>query len=301
MRLLFDLSPADKAAFEAASAGERILYCLPFDCRGGQRVDGRMVFTDKAIYKVIDAEVEARWDFSELSDFSVEVLYGCGAFFAKVNGNTTRLCRFISGRNLTRYSIMVEACNRIVEGDTVNTVVSDAPERYCPKCGRPFIVNTHICPYCQSKRELESIPAVLSEGKSMGFHRELCENEILMTSDTLVLCGERVMGKPHSREEAIDMIKTLSGRSHKVITAVTVRDCSRMKTMSDTAHVHFKNLTDSQIEYYIDNYRPYDKAGAYGIQEWIGYIGIDRIEGSYFTIMGLPVHLAYELLTEFIG
>ena len=153
MRLLFDLSPADKAAFEAASAGERILYCLPFDCRGGQRVDGRMVFTDKAIYKVIDAEVEARWDFSGLSDFSVEVLYGCGAFFAKVNGNTTRLCRFISGRNLTRYSIMVEACNRIVEGDTVNTVVSDAPERYCPKCGRPFIVNTHICPYCQSKRE----------------------------------------------------------------------------------------------------------------------------------------------------
>ena len=148
---------------------------------------------------------------------------------------------------------------------------------------------------------LETIPAVLSEGKSMGFHRELCENEILMTSDTLVLCGERVMGKPHSREEAIDMIKTLSGRSHKVITAVTVRDCSRMKTMSDTAHVHFKVLTDSQIEYYIDNYRPYDKAGAYGIQEWIGYIGIDRIEGSYFTIMGLPVHLAYELLTEFIG
>lgn len=148
---------------------------------------------------------------------------------------------------------------------------------------------------------LESIPAVLSEGKSTGFHRELNENEILMTSDTLVLCGERVMGKPHSREEAIDMIKTLSGRSHKVITAVTVRDCSRMKTMSDTAHVHFKVLTDSQIEYYIDNYRPYDKAGAYGIQEWIGYIGIDRIEGSYFTIMGLPVHLAYELLTEFIG
>lgn len=148
---------------------------------------------------------------------------------------------------------------------------------------------------------LERIPAVLSEGKSMGFRRELSENEILMTSDTLVLCGERVMGKPHSREEAIDMIKTLSGRSHMVITAVTVRDSSSMKTMSDTAHVHFKILTDSQIEYYIDNYRPYDKAGAYGIQEWIGYIGIDRIEGSYFTIMGLPVHLAYELLTEFIG
>ena len=154
MRLLFDLSPADEAAFEdTRGADEKVLYCLPFDCRHDQRVDGRMVFTDKAIYKVIDAEVEARWDFSELSDFSVEVLYGCGAFFAKVNGNTTRLCRFISGRNLTRYSVIVEACNRITGGDTEHTVVSDAPERYCPKCGRPFIVNTHICPYCQSKRE----------------------------------------------------------------------------------------------------------------------------------------------------
>ena len=154
MRLLFDMSPADRAAFEAASAAdERILYCLTFDCRNDKRVDGRMVFTDKAIYKVIDAEVEARWDFSQLSDFSVEVLYGCGAFFAKVNGVSTRLCRFISGRNLTRYSIMVEACNRIVAGDTQNLLESTEPERYCQKCGRPFIVNTHICPHCQSKRE----------------------------------------------------------------------------------------------------------------------------------------------------
>ena len=154
MRLLFDLFPADKAAFEAASdAGERILYCLPFDCRNEKRVDGRMVFTDKAIYKVIDGTVEARWPFTELSDFSVEVLYGCGAFFAKVNGNSTRLCRFISGRNLTRYSVMVEACERLAAGNSKDLLVSDEPERYCQKCGRPFIVNTHICPHCQSKRE----------------------------------------------------------------------------------------------------------------------------------------------------
>ena len=147
----------------------------------------------------------------------------------------------------------------------------------------------------------ETIPQVLSEGKSLGFHRELNEGEILLTSDTLVLCDGRVMGKPSGREEAIDMIKFLSGRSHKVITAITVRDCTRMKSISDTAIVHFKELSDNEIEYYVDNYRPFDKAGAYGIQEWIGYIGIDRIEGSYFTIMGLPVHLAYELLSEFIG
>ena len=147
----------------------------------------------------------------------------------------------------------------------------------------------------------EKIPQVLSEGKSMGFHRELSGDEILLTSDTLVLCGDRVMGKPHSREEAVDMLKCLSGCSHKVITAVTIRNNEKMKTVSDTAIVHFKQLTDSEIEYYVDNYRPFDKAGAYGIQEWIGYVGIERIEGSYFTIVGLPVHLAYELLLEFIG
>ena len=142
---------------------------------------------------------------------------------------------------------------------------------------------------------------MLSEGKSYGFHRELADDEVLITSDTLVLCGDRVMGKPHSREEAIDMLRCLSGREHKVITAVTIRDSRRCKTTADTALVYFKELTDNEIEYYIDQYRPFDKAGAYGIQEWIGYIGIDKIEGSYFTIMGLPVHLVYKELLNFIG
>lgn len=147
----------------------------------------------------------------------------------------------------------------------------------------------------------ERIPEVLSEGKSYGFHRALEANEILITSDTLVLCGDRVMGKPHSREEAIDMLRCLSGREHKVITAITLRDCGRCTTTSDTAVVYFKELTDNEIEYYIDQYKPFDKAGAYGIQEWIGYAGIGRIEGSYFTIMGLPVHLVYKELLNFIG
>lgn len=146
----------------------------------------------------------------------------------------------------------------------------------------------------------ELIPEVLSEGKSYGFHRGLEDDEILITSDTLVLCEDRVMGKPHSREEAFDMLRFLSGRSHKVITAVTVRDKGLCRTSSDTAIVHFKELSDSEINYYIDNYKPFDKAGAYGIQEWIGYIGIDKIEGSYFTIMGLPVHLVYQELSNMI-
>ena len=147
----------------------------------------------------------------------------------------------------------------------------------------------------------ERIPEVLSEGKSYGFHRPLAEGEVLITSDTLVLCEDRVMGKPRSREEAFDMLRFLSGKEHKVITAITVRDSQRCKTSSDTAIVFFKELSDSEIEYYVDTFKPFDKAGAYGIQEWIGYIGIGKIEGSFFTIMGLPVHLVYQELLNFIG
>lgn len=147
----------------------------------------------------------------------------------------------------------------------------------------------------------ERIPEVLSEGKSYGFHRPLAEGEVLITSDTLVLCEDRVMGKPRSREEAFDMLRFLSGKEHKVITAITVRDLHTCKTSSDTAIVFFKELSDNEIEYYVDTFKPFDKAGAYGIQEWIGYIGIGKIEGSFFTIMGLPVHLVYQELLNFIG
>ena len=147
----------------------------------------------------------------------------------------------------------------------------------------------------------DKIPEVLSQGKSYGFHRELASDEILITSDTLVLCEDHVMGKPADRDEAYSMLRLLSGKSHKVITAITLRDSSKTSTLSDTALVHFKELSDDEIYYYIDNFKPFDKAGAYGIQEWIGYIGIDKIEGSYFTIMGLPVHLVYQELVKFIG
>ena len=146
----------------------------------------------------------------------------------------------------------------------------------------------------------EEIPEVLSIGKSNGFHRPLEKDEILITSDTLVLCEGEVMGKPGSREEAYEMLKMLSGQEHKVITAVSIRNHERIVTFSDTSIVSFKALTDSEIYFYIDTFKPFDKAGAYGIQEWIGYIGIDRIEGSYFTIMGFPVHLVYKHLQDFI-
>ena len=146
----------------------------------------------------------------------------------------------------------------------------------------------------------EKVPELMSEGKSFGFHRELAENEILVTSDTMVLCGTEILGKPKDRDDAIRMLKLLSGRGHQVITAVTLRDREKKKTFSVTSNVFFKELSDSEITYYLDTYRPYDKAGAYGIQEWIGYIGISRLEGSFYNVMGFPASRFYEELKAFL-
>lgn len=148
--------------------------------------------------------------------------------------------------------------------------------------------------------EPHSIPLMLSRGKSHGFHRELAGDEILITADTVVIVGNEVLGKPRDREDAVAMLKKLSGRAHEVVTAVTIRSNAQEESFSDSTYVHFKELTDSEIAFYVDNYRPFDKAGAYGIQEWIGYAGITGIEGSYFNVMGFPVHRVYEELKKFI-
>ena len=145
------------------------------------------------------------------------------------------------------------------------------------------------------------VPELMSEGKSLGFHRPLDDDEILVTSDTMVLCGTEILGKPRDRADAVSMLKLLSGRDHQVITAVTIRDNRRKKTFSVTSDVHFKNLSDKEIDYYIDNFKPFDKAGAYGIQEWIGYIGITKLDGSFYNVMGFPTQRFYEELQDFIS
>lgn len=147
---------------------------------------------------------------------------------------------------------------------------------------------------------LREIPSIMSRGKSHGFHRPLEDGEILITADTVVLCDGMVMGKPSGREEAAAMLRKLSGRKHEVITSVTLRSASREDTFSDTALVSFADLTDEEIDYYIEHYRPFDKAGAYGVQEWIGYIGIDSITGSFYTIVGFPVFMVYRHLKDFL-
>ena len=145
------------------------------------------------------------------------------------------------------------------------------------------------------------VPAAMSLGKSLGFWRELEADEILVTSDTMVLLDSLIMGKPHSREEAFEMLRRLSGRTHEVITAVTVRDRDHCETVSDTTLVTFRSLADEEIRYYIDTCKPYDKAGAYGIQEWIGYAACTGIEGSFYNVMGFPVHKVYDELVKFAG
>ena len=144
------------------------------------------------------------------------------------------------------------------------------------------------------------IPALMSEGKSRGFHRSLEPDEILITADTMVLLGGRLLGKPCDREDAVRMLRELSGREHEVITAVTLRTVDHFETFTDSSLVTFASLTDDEIDYYIDKYRPFDKAGAYGVQEWIGYVAITGIRGSFYNVMGLPVHALYRHLLKLV-
>ncbi len=140
------------------------------------------------------------------------------------------------------------------------------------------------------------VPSYMAKGKSQSFHRALEDDEILLTADTVVVADSLLMGKPHSEQEARNMLHTLSGRHHKVITAVVLRSNGKTVSFEDTTYVTFSALSDAEIDYYISHYKPFDKAGAYGIQEWIGYVGIEKISGSYFNVMGLPVHKVYKAL-----
>ena len=147
----------------------------------------------------------------------------------------------------------------------------------------------------------QEIAEYLSNIKAEGFAEEkLTENTLIITADTIVTLNEKVMGKPVDRTDAIRILKQLSGKSHEVITGVTLKMMLKQKTFSVSTLVYFKELTEQEITYYIDNFKPYDKAGAYGIQEWIGHAAIEKIEGSYFNVMGLPTHRLYEELNEFI-
>jgi septum formation protein len=147
--------------------------------------------------------------------------------------------------------------------------------------------------------EREEIPVYLASKKAKTFEGEMSAEDILITADTIVWIENRVLNKPEDRTEAVQMLQLLNGKTHEVYTGVAIM--SRAKSMSiwDMTRVHFAHLSQDEIEYYIDHYAPYDKAGSYGAQDWIGLVGIDRLEGSYFNVMGLPVHKVYQALKEF--
>ena len=141
----------------------------------------------------------------------------------------------------------------------------------------------------------------LSRLKSEAYPLPLEKNDILLTADTVVVAGGEVLGKPADRADAIAIIEKLSGKEHEVITGVTLRSAGAIKSFSSHSKVYFRALSREEIEYYVDTYRPYDQAGSYGIQEWIGYVGIEGIEGSFYNVMGLPVQRLYCELDKFIG
>lgn len=139
--------------------------------------------------------------------------------------------------------------------------------------------------------------AYLSELKANAF-RSLDDGEVLLTADTVVAIDNQFLGKPADEEDATKMLKMLSGKTHQVYTGITIRTPEKSITETDIAEVEFEDLTDHEIEYYIQQYQPFDKAGSYGIQEWLGMAKIKKMNGSFYTIMGLPTHLVYKILKE---
>lgn len=167
--------------------------------------------------------------------------------------------------------------------------------------GLPFSVLT--------KEVEESFPAnisvndvapYLSIKKAKAFDEsELPENYMVITADTLVVVDDKIFGKPKDAEEARQMLRLISGKKHSVVTGVSIRTKEKIKTFSTTSKVSFDVLDENEINHYVNEYKPFDKAGAYGIQEWIGYIGVNGVEGSYFNVMGLPTQKLYKMLKTF--
>lgn len=147
---------------------------------------------------------------------------------------------------------------------------------------------------------LEEVAEYLSQLKSDAYADVLEGGQVLITADTVVIAGGEILGKPKDREDALRMLSLLSGAEHKVVTGVTLRTRDGHRSFACESKVRFRALERQEMEYYIDTYHPYDKAGAYGIQEWIGYVGIEGIEGSFYNVMGLPIQRLYVELEDFL-
>jgi len=181
-------------------------------------------------------------------------------------------------------------------------LASNSPRRKQLLQETGFQFNVEVIPTDESFPETlptSEVAGYISAQKAEMF-RNLHPDKLVLTADTVVIIGETILNKPKDFAEAFSMLTMLSGTTHEVITAVSLLADDHIYTVSDTAQVTFRILETSEINHYIERYQPFDKAGGYGIQEWIGMIGIERIEGSFYTIMGLPVHIVYQLLKPFL-
>lgn len=191
---------------------------------------------------------------------------------------------------------------RLVEGYKV-ILASNSPRRkeLLGGLGIPFEVRTlkDIDESYPNSLRGEEIPMFISGKKAEAYKQKMADDEMIITADTIVYDHGQVLGKPKDREEAISMLRQLSGHAHEVITGVSIVTKEKTRQFASTSKVYFDTLADDEIIYYVDNYHPFDKAGAYGVQEWIGYVAVTRIEGSYFNVMGLPIQRLYTELKSF--
>ena len=146
---------------------------------------------------------------------------------------------------------------------------------------------------------LIEVPQYISSKKADAYQDRLLENDMIITADTMVICGDKIMGKPEDRKDAMEMLLRLSGKTHQVATGVTISTLKRRTSFTTVSDVVFADISQEEVEFYVDNYQPLDKAGAYGIQEWIGAAAVSGINGSYYNVMGLPVHRLYQELKLF--
>ena len=145
----------------------------------------------------------------------------------------------------------------------------------------------------------EGVPEYLSRQKAESFRETIKDDEMIITADTVVILDGKIFGKPADADEALEMLMQLSGKTHRVVTGVTVSTLERQESFSCVTEVEFSEISHEDASYYVQNYRPFDKAGAYGIQEWIGCVAVKEIRGSFYNVMGLPVHRLYQLLRTF--
>ena len=182
-------------------------------------------------------------------------------------------------------------------------LASNSPRRKELLRGLDIAFDVRVQPDIAEDYPADTVPAdvaaYISREKANAYKDTIAENELVITADTVVIVENEILGKPHDDAEAKQMLRKISGRKHQVVTGVCLTTTEKQRCFSVSTDVTFKNLKEEEIDYYIETYSPLDKAGAYGIQEWIGYIGVTALEGSYFNVMGLPVQRIWEELNRF--